>query len=110
MLPMHHSMPCRSIRYRPQLFGLEDRLPPGDTVLGAVLGWSWLGTGLAVESRAALEREVGAEISIIHWPRQDDSEAARARQGASVREESSPCEALLARQPTVTSAAASTTS
>jgi hypothetical protein len=31
---------------------LEDRLPPGDTLIGALLGWSWLGEPLAAAELA----------------------------------------------------------
>jgi len=64
----YRSQPCtkerklrRSPFYRPRLEGLEDRLPPGDT-LGTLLAWSWwgpwvplVGLGRAAEQGVDLE-------------------------------------------------------
>jgi len=103
-----HSRQPRSARYRPQLLFLEDRLPPGDTVLGGLLGWSWLGTGLAVvdPSLSALERNVNAEPPVIHRPRHDNGGTVPARQGTFVRVEFSASDCLPTKQATGTSAVA----
>src|SRR5260370_37204644 len=43
----------RSLLHRPCLERLEDRLPPGDWLLAALLGPAWLGASLAEENFAA---------------------------------------------------------
>src|SRR5262249_27567882 len=47
--------------YRPRLELLEERLPPGDTVLGGLLAWTWAepaSIGLAPEGRPSVARRV----------------------------------------------------
>src|SRR5262245_49793845 len=43
----------RPTLYRPQLFSLEDRLPPGDAFLGPLVGAGLLGANLAVPAPGA---------------------------------------------------------
>ena len=50
---------------RPFVESLEERLPPGDTILGALLGWSW--TQAAAGTRSFLSQE-DAELALEGRP------------------------------------------
>jgi hypothetical protein len=52
-------LPTRQPGYRPMVDALEERLPPGDVLLGGMLGKSWLTpavTGFAAVPPQALDR------------------------------------------------------
>jgi hypothetical protein len=53
----HTNAPPRRKSYRPRLEVLEDRLQPGDTVLGEMLGFSLLESNLAVLNSSAVTPE-----------------------------------------------------
>jgi hypothetical protein len=63
--PRHHP---RAAGCRLRLEVLEERLPPGDAVLGALLGASWLGSSLSAAGAPALASETAFpdEISTNH--------------------------------------------
>ncbi len=79
--------------YRPHVDVLEDRLPPGDAVLGGLLAWSWSEPAVPLRqpgllaSQSELTAESPARLRVLPWDRELSAPAggARLHAGAALR-------------------------